>query len=180
MANLFKSFSQNIIKSPFVIVVTIVFGLLFIIAVGLSIEDYMTTLKGYELLPTAKANDWIIPLVALLPQVGQVAFTFTFASDTRRRWAILVAFGLHFIDVSTDVYFKAYGRPLWVWLVALVESELLFTLGSELALTFSLGMLLELVPNALEQTMNTLHRVSGALGLHDDDETQSPSPTKRV
>lgn len=185
MANVFKSLAQGLTRSPFIIVITLTFGALFIIALGLSIEDYMTTLMGYRLLPTAKANDWVVPLVALLPQVGQIAFTFAFAYDTRKRWAILIAFSLHFFDVMTDVYFKAHGQPLWVYGVALVESEVLYTLGSELALTFSLGMLIELSPHAIEQGSLILQRITNALGLHDsDDDTplspQMPPPSKRV
>ena len=181
MANVFKSLAQGLIRSPFIIVITLTFVALLIIALGLSVEDYMTTLKGYQLLPTAKANDWVVPLVALLPQVGQIAFTFAFATDTRKRWAILIAFGLHFFDVLTDVYFKAYGQAWWVYGIAFLESEVLYTLGSELALTFSLGMLIELTPHALEQAGLILHRITGALGLHDnDDDAPLPPQSKRV
>ncbi len=183
MTNLFKSAAQNIKRSPFVIVITLVFFVLFIISLGLSYESFMTTMRGYEMLPTAKINPWIVPLVALLPQVGQVAFTYVFAMDTRKRWGIFIAFFLHLFDMLTDVYFKAHGQDWWVYILAFFESEMLFTLGAVLGLTLSLGMLIELLPHALEQVSHFFHRVSGSLGLHDDaddDEGEvSASPTMR-
>jgi hypothetical protein len=168
MTNVFKSAAQQIIKTPFVIVITLAFFLLFIISLGLSYESFMTTMRGYQMLPTAKINSWIIPLVALLPQVGQVAFTYVFAVDTRKRWGIFIAFILHLFDMLTDVYFKAHGQDAWVYILAFFESEILFTLGAVLGLTFSLGMLIELLPHAIEQLSRFFHSISGSLGLHQD------------
>ena len=170
MSNLFKSASQRIVSSPFIIVITLAFFLLFIIALGLSYESFQTTMRGYQMLPTAKINPWIVPLVALLPQVGQVAFTYVFAMDTRRRWGILIAFVLHAFDMVTDVLYKANGQEWYVWILALFESELLFTLGAVLGLTFSLGMLIELTPHALQQIGLVFHGVTQAVGLHDEDD----------
>lgn len=176
MTNLFKSAARNIERSPFIIVITLVFFVLFIISLGLSYESFTTTMRGYQMLPTSKINPWIIPLVALLPQVGQVAFTYVFAMDTRKRWGIFIAFFLHLFDMITDVYFKAAGHDFWVYLLAFFESELLFTLGAVLGLTFSLGMLIELLPHAIEQLGRLIHTTSGSLGLHDqleDDDGES-------
>ena len=178
MANLFKTVANGVYTSPFIIPIVGAFFALFVISIGLSIEDYMTTLYGYRLLPTAKANDWVVPLVALLPQVGQITFTFAFATNTNRRWAVLVAFGLHFFDVLTDVYFKANGLGLFGYFVAFVESEVLYTLGSEIALTFSVGMLFELMPYALKQLGALFERFAGGLfqnGDKDDDDEDKPA-----
>ena len=174
MTNIFRNAARKIITSPAVIVVTLVFFALFIISLGLSIEDYMTSLKGYQLLPTAKANDWVVPLVAALPQVGQVAFMFAFATNTQRRWSLLAVFGLHVIDVLTDVYFKANGQGLWVWGIAFIESEVLYTLGSEIGLAFSVGMLLELAPHAVEQFGRLLHSITRAAGFYDAGDEPRP------
>ena len=167
MSNLFKSAAQRALASPFVIVITLVFAALLVISIGLSIEDYMTSLRGYELLPTTKANAWVLPLVALLPQVGQIAFMYGFAQDTRRRWSLLVTGGLPFFDVLTDVYFKAHGQALWVWVIALIESEALYTLGSEMALVFALGMLMELMPHTIAQSGRLLHALFNSVGVGD-------------
>lgn len=170
MTNLFKSAAQNLVKSPFVIVITLVFFLLFIISLGLAYESYQTTLRGYQLMPTAKVNSWIIPLVALLPQVGEVAFTYIFAVDTRKRWGILIAFLLHIFDTVTDVFYKAHGQDWIVWILAFIESEVLFTLGAVVGLTLSLGMLIELTPHAIEQLGHLFHGLSKAVGIHDEEE----------
>ncbi|MCA1554657.1 MAG: hypothetical protein LC737_09795, partial [Chloroflexi bacterium] len=95
---------------------------------------------------------------------------------------IFIAFFLHLFDMMTDVYFKANGQDWWVYVLAFFESELLFTLGAVLGLTFSLGMLIELLPHALEQTSLLFHNVTGALGLHEDplDEDEGrPAPPMR-
>ena len=175
MANVFRSTASSMLNSPFVIVISLAFLVLLFISIGLSIEDYMTSLMGYQLLPTAKANNWIIPLVALLPQVGQITFAFAFATDTRKRWAGLVMFGLHFFDVLTDVYFKAHGQAAWVYGVALLESEVLYTLGSEIALVFSIGMLFELLPHAFSQFGVLISHFGKAVGLEHEETEDEPS-----
>lgn len=170
MTNLFRDAARRIEASPFIIPITFVFAVMFVVAFGIAIEDYSTTLEGYRLVPTAKVNDWILPLVALLPQVGQIGFAYLFATDTNKRWAVLVAFVLHVIDVYTDVRFKAAGQGLDVWFIALVESEVIYTLGSELMVAASFGMLVRLVPSAIVQIGQALHRAWEALVPGDSQE----------
>jgi hypothetical protein len=160
---MFRDAARRIEASPFIIPITAVFAVMFIVAFGIAIEDYSTTLEGYRLIPTAKVNDWILPLVALLPQVGQIGFAYLFATDTNKRWAAMIAFLLHIVDVYTDVRFKAAGQGLDVWAIALVESEVVYTLGSELMLTASFGMLLRILPSAIVQIGQALRRAWEAL-----------------
>lgn len=154
MANLFKQGNEKI-ENPLVVVMFLVYCALFVVACGLFIEDYSTSLLGYQRLPTQKANDWVIPLVALLPQLGQVGFLYVFASDTSKRWGALVAIALHVADVTTDMAFKIgsnLSAPMF--LLTLAETEILYTIGSEVLLTVSFGMILALLP-----------RVGNSLGL---------------
>lgn len=150
MANVFKQSSEKINDSPFVVLIFLVFVVLFLIGCGLSIEDYSTSYYGYQRLPTQKVNDWVIPLVAALPQLGQIGFLYVFASDTNKRWGALIAVLLHFADVTTDVAFKV-GKDIspQMLFLAIAETEILYTIGSEILLTVSFGMVLALFPRVL-------------------------------
>jgi len=172
MTNLFRDAAKRIEASPFIIPIAGVFVLMFIVSIGIAIEDYSTTLEGYRLIPTAKVNDWVLPLVALLPQIGQIGFTYLFATDTKKRWAILIAFSLHVVDVFTDMNFKASGQGLDVWLIALVESEVIFTLGSELMMMASFGMLVRILPAAIVQIGRALQHAWQAVVPDEQDEME--------
>lgn len=151
MAKLFKKSADFLRQSVWIVPITLVFITMFVIAIGLSVEDYSTSLLGYIALPTRKANIWIPYFVALIPQVAQIGFFYMFMQNTEKRWTILVAFLCHIVDVSTDVYYKAAGQHIYVWIIALLESEILYTLGSEIMLTASFGMLVELFPDFIKQ-----------------------------
>ena len=163
MSNLFKKLAGKIRTSGLVIPVFLASLVTLAIGAGTSVEDYGSSLYGYRLLPTQKVNDWVIPLVALLPQAGQIVFGFIYAKDTEQRWAGLAWCALHVFDVGTDVYFKAYGQPAWVWLAAFVETEVVFSLGSELLLVLSAGLALELWPSAIRQARRVLKQTRHAL-----------------
>jgi len=151
MSNLFHSGAQAVRKSSAVILVYLVFVAMLIISIGIGIEDYTTSLRGYAALPTAKANDWVIPLVALIPQVGQIGFGYVFMANTTKRWGLLIALLLHAVDVTTDVMFKRGAGGAAVTLLAFAESEIIYTLGSEVMMITAIGMLMELLPDVLRE-----------------------------
>jgi hypothetical protein len=134
---------------------------------------------GYQELPTRKVNPGIIPLVALLPQVGQIAFGFYYAQDTKRRWAGTVTVILFLWDFLTDVYYKSAGfSGLRITAIASLESFALFTIGSELAMTVAIGMVFELfkpfivrIVGLLGDLMGVVTHLAGvATGGNDDNE----------
>lgn len=117
---------------------------LFLISTMLFYEDYTTTLYGYRMLPTLKVNEWVIPWVALIPQLTQVGMGYIYAKDPRQTWALKLAIFAAVVDISTDVYYKASGSG-WsasILVLSLVESIFLFTLASEWLLTVSLNALI--------------------------------------
>jgi len=123
-----------------------------LISICLGWEDYSTTLAGYILMPTIKLNSWVIPIAALLPQVGQIAFMYAFAIDTNGRWKLIVAFCFYIISVGTDTYYKAHlSSNILVWIIAFAESNFLFTLGSEVAMTLCIGLLPIVLPGAIHE-----------------------------
>ena len=156
----FTSAASKLRDSKFVIPVTL--AVLFGVVIGAFAfyEDYQSSLHGYGMLPTRKSGQEVIQVIALLPQVGQIIFFYMFGNSIevlpngRRRINYIyftIAFFLLLFDLGTDMYFKASGLLLAVWVIAFVESITVFTIGSEMLLTASLGLFFELAPEALKQ-----------------------------
>lgn len=164
--------------SPLVIPLFFVFLTMLVVALFTSYEDYTTSRLGYEMLPTRKANPGVIFAVALIPQIGQVGFSYAWGREWKvnRQLAfvsLITALGLHAIDVGTDVYFKSAGQPAHVWVLSLIEAEFIYTLGSEIMLVVSFGMLSQLLPEFLEQVQSLVEKISQALDKLDGEGTDS-------
>lgn len=146
-------------------------------------EDYQSSYNGYILLPTRKSGLEVIQVIALLPQVGQIIFFYMFGvtvetlPNGKRRVNYLyfvIALFLLLFDLGTDMAFKASGGDVLVWVVAFVESITVFTIGSEMLLTASLGIFFELAPEALRQLGQVFGRLFG-----EDDEDMRPAKGHR-
>ncbi len=172
--SVFTAVAAKLKHSMFVIPITLVVLVGIVIGGFAFYEDYQSSLHGYNLLPTRKSGQEVVAVIALLPQVGQIIFFYAFGVSIevingRRKMNYLyfaVAFFLLLFDLGTDMYFKASGMPFWVWVIAFVESITIFTIGSEMLLTASVGLFFELAPEALKQ----LGRVFA--NLFGDDEPQ--------
>lgn len=157
----FKKVADSLKNSPWVIPITLVFAGLFIISVVLMWEDYSTSLLGYQALPTRKANEWVEYFVAAIPQLGQVALVYIFADNTKKKWALLGGFIMWLVDSSLDIFYKANGMPPMVWLMAFFETTAIYSFGSEIMFTLSLGMLFQLAPHFARQFGDALAGISG-------------------
>lgn len=147
--NLFSETAKRIRRSHLLIPVYIAFVALFIVSGGLSIEDLRTNLEGYKLLPTLKIGGYVAIFVALLPQLGQITFFYLWGSDSDiipKRYSGLITLGLFFLDCGLDSWFKCGGQLRYLP-VSIAESILVFTLGSEFALTISFSTLCDLFPD---------------------------------
>lgn len=174
----FRMAAERIKKTPMVIPLTLVFLAMLVISLITSYEDFTTSRLGYLEIPTRKANPIVIYAVALIPQVGQIGFAYAYGrewktSKSMAMLCLLVALGLHFVDVGTDMVYKASGMGIEVWVLAFIESELLYTLGSEVMLTISFGMLLYLMPEMIAQLALLAKEFMTALGEDDDDSDDS-------
>jgi hypothetical protein len=184
--DLFKEAAQKIENSAFVVPITLIYLVMFVVALAIAFEDYSTTLAGYQAIPTRKINEWVIPCVALLPQIGQIGFAYLFVTDTGRGWAILIALALFFADAYTDVICKTRTDHLVLndlSVTAFVETVIIYTLGSEVMLTLSFGMLIRLLPFAIIQVKQFAARMAaaqasgqGALAFLKDSLQESISP----
>jgi membrane peptidoglycan carboxypeptidase len=156
MSNIINEAANKIKQSNFILVIFVIAVIGFVCAVVLGIEDYNTSLAGYRMLPTAKVNDAVVYFVAILPQVAQIIFGWYFATDTRRRWAATLTITLIIVDVFTDVWFKAAGlAPVW-WIGATIESIAIYTVGSEILLTTTLGIISELAKPVWEKLVGLI------------------------
>ncbi len=172
----FNRMARRVKDSRFVIPITLVVLLGIVVGCFAFYEDYRSSYEGYRMLPTRKSGVEVIQMIALLPQVGQIIFFYMFGSTAERsektgRWKynmvyFIVAGFLLLFDLGTDMYFKAFGLPPYVWGIAFVESITVFTIGSEVLLTGSIGIFIELVPIALKQ----LGSIFADLFGEDEDE----------
>jgi len=164
--NVIRNAANQIRQSSVVIVIFIAFCILAAIGSILWLEDYNTSRMGYSTLPTRKFMQQAIWAVALLPQIGQITFTYLYLSDTAnkyKRFGLLIALCLMIADCFTDVWYKANGLGVGVWLIAVVESFVIYTLGSEIAITVSFPMVVDLFPDALTVFVNTVNKMINAL-----------------
>lgn len=165
MANAFKRAGTAVINSPHVITVFAVFFVGLLTSAAIMFEDYSTSRLGYEALPTLKANAWIVPVVAWLPQLAQAIFAYNFLFDTKRRWSLFIAITCLAFDIGTDVYFKSnhLQSPEMV-VLALFESIVVYTFGSEILFTVSFGMVITLFPRFWEEFAKFLENFLTAFG----------------
>lgn len=162
MSNVFAGAASRIRGSTVVVPVYFAFIALLIIGVGLWIEDYNTSYAGYAAFPTRKVGEYVTWLVAALPQVGQIAFFYLYMNDTQKRWSFFTAVLLFIVDIGTDVWYKMDGQ-VGLLPLAVVESFAIYTIGSEVAVTASFGMLLELFPDVWKATSEFFDRAMGAI-----------------
>lgn len=182
MSSLFKKAAQAVRSGPLVVPIFMAFAALLVIGCGLSWTDMETSYYGYLLLPIRRPNEWVAYLVAIMPSLGMICFGYVFMEDSRKNWAKWVTLSLLVADMGTDIIFKVAGQESpYTWPVAALDSFVVFVLLSELAVTISFGMLIELAPDFLEQVSrmwSMLNRsgmpgkVGGAM-LYNEDENDS-------
>jgi hypothetical protein len=152
MSRLVLKISERMREKPVVVLIVFTAWIaLAVVAVRLGIEDYMTTVYGYQLLPTRKTDDSLAWFIGLLPQLIQVAFGFI-AIEKRSRPATLIALLAFFVDAATDIFYKVSGvpgHPVGLFTAAFFETTVLFTLGSEFLLIAALQNIYEYLPDAI-------------------------------
>jgi hypothetical protein len=137
-------------KPAAMLLVFLVLVALLAVSVYLFVTDYFTSVYGYNLLGTQRVSAAEAWFVGALPQLVQVAFGFM--ALERRNWVFGALAGAALVlDVGTDMAFRvgsAHGAA--VYLTALFQSIILFTLGSEFLLVASLENIIEYLPDVLE------------------------------
>lgn len=165
---LYDQVAEGIVDSKHIVVPAfIVFVILFVIAVGIGIEDYSTSYRGYELYPTNKINLWVIYLVAAIPQalqMGMVYFVvgFSVVDKKDRSWygfdmlyiAYLVMAVAWLFDGYWDYSAKSEGFVAGaggIYWPAVFESFVIYSIFSELLFSISFPMVAKLTAPGLRE-----------------------------
>jgi len=180
--NFFADTAKMVRKSGMVIVVWLAALVIAIIGGVYFVEDYQTSVRGYEMLPTKHQYPWIIWIGALTPQAGQVFFAYLGADDEKRWWAWLATAALFLVDSGTDVLFKYIPGTDWSLAATTADVLIMYTLCSEAFLVLGMGMVIELLPDAVRAARELKHRLStshgglgGAWGMLGSQPPPSPS-----
>jgi len=177
MTNVFQAAYSRLKNSTLIVWIAFAAIILFFSSLNLFIEDAKSSRDGIALLELAfgvQPVNYAITYwtMSVLPQVVQIVFMYMFLVDIRKNWwaaAVVVVFFL--IDFISDVQDRSNQHlfPLdggvnvdATTMSAVLLTFLFFTLGSELFMTASVGLLLEIFPDALEQTARLWARVRDA------------------
>ncbi len=103
---------------------------------------------------------------------------FIWGRDTNKGWALFLAIGFFLADLSADAWYKSGGD--WSLMpLAIVESIIIFTLGSEVLFTIAIGFLSEAFPDFLVSLSTFLASIKDAIkvaaeafGITEDDHNQ--------
>ena len=168
MSGVFKRSAAMVRKSGMVVVIWVISLVVTFIGASYFCEDFMTSVKGYRMVPTHHHYDWIIWIGALTPQVGLVFFAYLGADQPDRWWAWLCSAALLLVDSATDLLFKHIpGNPTSV-AASVIEILIMYNLCSEGFLVLGSGLVLELFPDAVAALRNLKSRLvqsSGSWGM---------------
>jgi hypothetical protein len=176
MANLWDTVRDKA-RGPAALTLFVVGCILFVFSVVLSYEDATSSLRGLQLLEstfgvTPVANQWVLYVMALTPQVAQVAFLSIWTFDTRKWWwlvAAIVAFAIDFIfDVqlrSSNTLFTPGGVGVTPTAgVGAMITLLFFSPGAEIMMTASTVLIISLFPQAIEEARSQVDAIMAAAG----------------
>jgi len=146
-------------KPAAMLLVFLVLVALLAVSIFLFVTDYITSVYGYGLLETQNVSTAEAWFVGALPQLVQVAFGFM--ALERRNWLFAALAGAALVvDVGTDMTFRiGETQSLIIYMTALLQSIVLFTLGSEFLLVASLENIIEYLPDVLEAMAISANRL---------------------
>ncbi len=163
-------------KPASMLLVFLVLVALLAVSVFLFVTDYITSVYGYHQLGTERVSEAEAWFVGALPQLVQVAFGFM--ALERRSWLFAGLAGAAFLtDIGTDMVFRVGDATAFgVYVTALLQSIILFTLGSEFLLVASLENIIEYLPDVLEamaiaanRLVSSFTRVADTFQEEEDD-----------
>jgi len=154
MTSFFENVKENVGDKAIILLLYPFVVVIFIISVGISYQDYMSSYYGYLLFPTQKVKEgwWVVPGIALLPQIVTFPLYYGVVKgevDGFRDLKIGMMYAMFFIDSFSDVYYKVNGDLLGnisVTVFAIFETLIVFNLMSEVLMVLSWGLMIELTP----------------------------------
>ena len=148
---------------------TIVFSVLLYVSLRIFMRDIETTMWGYQQFPTNKGGADISLYVALFfplmqTACGYLAIALGFDDDkSNDKWAIfftiLTLLGFAF-DAGMDIFFRVHMvlTPT-VFAVAVFETFVIYTLGSEVMLSVCLAAVLVMLPYGIRDFFDLIKRL---------------------
>lgn len=151
MDNIFSNTAKRIENSPAVIFLCILSGYALFLSCNLWLEDFSANLGVAALIPTHKALSSSAWIMAAFIQIAPLFLGYTWLRDTNKTLYGLSSFMFLGIDWFIGVYFRAHDLPLNWQIYAAVEDFIFFTVGSEVLVMLSFGMVTALIKPAINQ-----------------------------
>jgi len=157
--------TNKIKNGPYVVPVWIALWYILFICLDNFFIDYITSLEGYKLLETRQiveatnAPAWYGTVAVIsfygipgLLQALQMVMFYIYATDTRQnRWALMVGGGAMVLDSVLDWTFRSGGGDWFIWAQGLGQTILIFTIGSEVGISFAFGLIVDLTDDAMQE-----------------------------
>lgn len=164
--NIWQSLNQKVQRGPMALFFFSIGLAALIVGVFCSYEDSVSSYHGLQSLQSAyglrpASHPFIVYVMSVTPQIGQMVFFALWTLDTSRRWALGVAilwFALDFVsDIqyrSADTFIPMGGGANIQWdietLMSAALTLLFFTVGAELFLTAGIAIVTTLFGDAVQ------------------------------
>ncbi len=192
MTNIFEQIRVKWQNSPYIIYIFLLALFILLGGIILFFEDGKSSRDGFEQLEQAfnvSFGNWPITywVIGFIPQVAQVFFLYLFMMDPKKNyWALGIVAAFFAIDFVSDIQdrsnqqlFPLDGSAPQLFTPAIFVSALytimFITIGSELFISASIGVLLVTWPHALAQFGIQRDKYSSARGGKKRSKSQSRS-----
>jgi len=198
MTNIFQWANKKLQGSTFIIWIFMVVVMLLMASINFVVEDASSSREGITLLEQVFGvrpvnHDITYWTISITPQLVQIVFMYLFLLEPRKNWWALVVVGLFFsLDFVADLQQRSNGMLFneatgftvnSTVTVAAMFTILFYTIGSELFMTVTMGLILELLPATITQTAvligKTKDKLAEARGMMRGNERQQPPQQQR-
>ena len=168
MTDFITSIKDRLEKSPWVILLCVLFGYATWLGWKFFLEDYQANIEFYKTIPTLKASGVdLIAYMARFIQIAPILFGYVFLRNTNKMLYGLGSMFFLAVDWGIGAYYRSAGFTLSVgWnTYAVAEDFIFFTVGSEVLLALCGSITISLVVPAVKQTWSM---VLNALSEHGE------------
>jgi hypothetical protein len=158
MSDIFEATAKKYRNSPAAVMLFIAAATMFFIGANHFVEDTVSSKFGLETLQAAynlkvQIFDWSYWTMSLAPQVASIVFFYMYLSDTSRKNFLALSFASQAVDFFADSWYRSNGNLFNDGMVFAVSSVLTFayfSIGSEVFVTISVGLMLKLAAPAIQ------------------------------
>ena len=158
MSDIFEATAKKYRSSPAAVMLFIAAATMFIIGANHFVEDTVSSKIGLETLQAAynlkvQIFQWSYWTMSLAPQVASIVFFYMYLSDTSRKNFLALSFVSQAVDFFADSWYRSNGNLFndeMVFAVSSVLTFAYFSIGSEVFVTVSVGLMLKLAAPAIQ------------------------------